>query len=374
MWEMNKVPLLDLKAQYATISEEIDRVVKEIIQGGSFILGENVRLLEEEIAAFCNTKYAIGVASGTDALLLSLMACNIEVGDEVITSPFTFIATAEVIVLLRAKPVFVDIDPKTYNIAPDKIKDAITSKTKAIIPVHLYGQSADMDKILACAKEHNLIVIEDAAQAIGAKYKGKMVGEMGLTAAFSFFPAKNLGAYGDGGIITTNDEKIAKKIKMIRTHGSEIKYHHEIIGTNSRLDELQAAILRVKLKRLNEWTLRRQKIAQIYTQAFMGKGIITPFVEEFNFHVYNQYTIRVKNREKLARHLKELGIDVAIHYPTPLHLQPAFSYLGYKAGDFKQSEQAAKEVLSLPIYPELTDEQIEKVICAVLSFDKYREV
>lgn len=362
---MTKVPLLDLKAQYATISEEIDFVVSKVIQSGSFILGENVQLLEEEIAAFCNTKYGIGVASGTDALLLSLMACNVGRGDEVITSPFTFIATAEVIVFLGAKPVFVDIDPKTYNINPDKIKDAITSRTKAIIPVHLYGQPADMDKILDYAQEYNLVVVEDAAQAIGAKYKDKMVGEMGLTCGFSFFPTKNLGAYGDGGMITTNDEEIAKKIKMIRTHGSKVKYQHEIIGTNSRLDELQSAILRVKLKRLNEWTYKRQKIAQTYTQAFMGKEIITPFVEEFNSTVYNQYTIRVKNRDELMAHLEQSGIGVAIHYPIPLHLQPAFSYLGYKAGDFKESEQASKEVLSLPIYPELTDEQIERVIYTV---------
>lgn len=364
---MLKVPLLDLKLQYDSMSEEIDTVVKKVIQGGNFILGENVRLLEEEIAAFCQTKYAIAVASGTDALLLSLMACHIRRGDEVITSPFTFIATAEVVTLLGAKPVFVDIDPKTYNIDADKIKEAITSKTKAIIPVHLYGQSAAMDEILACAQKHNLVVIEDAAQAIGAKYKGKMVGGIGLMAAFSFFPTKNLGAYGDGGMITTNNEEMAKKIKLMRTHGSPVKYHHEIIGTNSRLDELQAAILRVKLKRLNEWTAKRQKIAQTYTQAFMGKEIITPFVEEFNSHVYNQYTIRVKNRDELLSHLKEVGIGAAVHYPTPLHLQPAFSYLGYKAGDFKESEQAAKEVLSLPCYPELTDEQIERVITAIVG-------
>jgi dTDP-4-amino-4,6-dideoxygalactose transaminase len=343
-------------------------VVNKVIQSGSFILGENVKLLEEEIAKFSNTKYAVGVASGTDALLLSLMACNIGAGDEVITTPFTFIATVEVISLLGAKPVFVDIDPKTYNIDTHKIKDAITNKTKAIIPVHLYGQPANMDEILAYANNYNLVVIEDAAQSIGAKYKGKMVGEMGLTGCFSFFPAKNLGAYGDGGMVTTNSEEIAKKIRMLRTHGSQLKYKHEIIGINSRLDELQAAILRVKLKRLNDWIHKRQKIALTYNQAFMDKEIITPFVEEFNFHVYNQYTIRVKNRDELVLHLKKSGIGVAIHYPTPLHLQPAFSYLGYKSGDFKESEQAAKEVLSLPIYPELTEEQIELVISAVLSF------
>ncbi len=364
---MNKVPLLDLKAQYVSISEEIDYAVKEVIQNGTFILGENVKRLEEEIAAFCNTKYGIGVASGTDALLLSLMACRVGRGDEVITSPFTFIATAEVIVLLGAKPVFVDIDPKTYNIDPAQIEAMITPNTKAIIPVHLYGQPADMDKILDCAKRHNLVVIEDAAQAIGAKYKDKMVGEMGKTCGFSFFPAKNLGAYGDGGMITTNDEDLAKKIRMIRTHGSQVKYHHEFIGTNSRLDELQAAILRVKLKKLNEWTIQRQRIAQIYTEAFRGKGIITPFVEEFNSPVYNQYTIRVKNREELIAHLKKSGVDTAIHYPIPLHLQPAFSYLEYKAGDFIESEQASKEVLSLPMYPELSDEQLETVISAVLG-------
>lgn len=367
---MSKVPLLDLKAQYLTISEEIDRVVNEVIRSGNFILGENVKLLEKEIADFVNTKYSIGVASGTDALLLSLMACNVGVGDEVITSPFTFIATADVITLLGAKPVFVDIDPKTYNIDINKIKDAITSKTKVIIPVHLYGQPADMDEILDYGNKYKIVVIEDAAQAIGAKYKGKMVGTMGLTGCFSFFPTKNLGAYGDGGIITTNNEKIDKKIKMIRSHGCQIKYHHEIIGTNSRLDELQAAILRVKLKRLNDWTYRRQKIAQTYNQAFMNEEIIIPFVKEFNLHVYNQYTIRLKDRDALVSHLKKSGIDVAIHYPTPLHLQPAFSYLGYKLGDFKESEKASKEVLSLPIYPELTDEQIEKVILGVLSFFK----
>ncbi|MEW6620500.1 MAG: DegT/DnrJ/EryC1/StrS family aminotransferase [bacterium] len=365
---MNKVSLLDLKAQYASISGEIDGVINEVIRNGSFILGENVKKLEEEIASFCQTKYAVGVASGTDALLLSLMACEIKAGDEVITSPFTFIATAEVIVLLGAKPVFVDIDPKTYNIDPSKIKTAITPKTKAIIPVHLYGQPADMDEILPVAREYNLAVIEDAAQAIGAKYKGQMVGQMGTTGGFSFFPAKNLGAYGDGGIITTNDEDIAKKLKMLRTHGSQVKYYHEIIGTNSRLDELQAGILRVKLKKLNEWTRRRQEIAKTYNEAFRNKEIITPFVEAFNEPVYNQYTIRVKNRDGLIKHLKETGVDTAIHYPIPLHLQPAFSYLEHKMGDFKESEQAAKEVLSLPIYPELTSQQIETVICAVLSF------
>ncbi|MDI6736347.1 MAG: DegT/DnrJ/EryC1/StrS family aminotransferase [bacterium] len=364
---MSKVSLLDLKAQYAGISEEIDCAVSKVIQSGTFILGENVQRLEEEIASFCNTKHGLGVASGTDALLLSLMACNVRRGDEVITSPFTFIATAEVIVLLGAKPVFVDINPKTYNIDPAHIKEMITPKTKAIIPVHLYGQPADMDRILACARGHNLVVIEDAAQAIGAKYKGKMVGEMGDACGFSFFPAKNLGAYGDGGMITTNNEELAKKIRMLRTHGSQVKYHHELIGTNSRLDELQAAILRVKLKRLNEWTNKRQRIAQIYTQAFMNTEIITPFVEEFNSPVYNQYTIRVKDRDGLIAHLKKSGVDTAIHYPIPLHLQPAFSYLGYKAGDFIESEQASKEVLSLPIYPELTDEQLETVISAVLS-------
>lgn len=359
------IPLLDLKAQYSSIREEINEAVLKVIESGCYILGPNVDGLEEEVAAYCQTRFGVGVASGTDALYVSLLAIGIKPGDEVITVPFTFIATAEVITLLGAKPVFVDIDPLTFNIDPDKIEAAITEKTKAIIPVHLYGQPADLDPILSLASQYDLKVIEDGAQAIGAEYKGKRIGAIGDLGALSFFPAKNLGAYGDGGMVVTNNEDLAERIKMLRVHGSKEKYHHSVIGFNARLDELQAAILRVKLKYLPDWTEARREKAAAYNQGLKDCAVITPSEAPFARHVYNQYTIRSSRRDELKEHLAANGIPTAIHYPMPLHLQEAFSFLEYKKGDFPESEQAASEVLSLPIYPELSDQQVEEIIKGV---------
>ncbi len=364
------MPLLDLTKQYHAIKEEIDQAVIRVLEKGSFILGEEVQLLEEEVASLCGSTYGIGVNSGTDALLLSLMAYGIGNGDEVITTPFTFIATAEVVALLGAKPVFVDIDPKTFNIDVQKIDAAITTKTKAIIPVHLYGQMADMDPIMDIAKKHNFVVIEDAAQAILSEYKGKCAGSIGHTGCFSFFPAKNLGAYGDGGMILTADKETAERLKMLRNHGSRIKYHHSAIGCNSRLDEIQAAVLRVKLRYIQKWTESRRQIAERYNESLKDiVSLATPFKEEWNTCVYNQYTLRVQSRDRLQKHLTDNGIPTAIHYPMPLHLQEAFSYLGYKQGDFPESEKASSDVISLPIYPELIDEQRSAVVAAIKSFN-----
>jgi len=364
-----KIPLLDLTKQYRSIKQEIDQAVMNVMEKGNFVLGEEVSLLEQEMAAFCGARYGVGVNSGTDALLLSLMAYGIDRGDEVITTPFTFIATAEVIAFLGAKPVFVDIDPKTFNIDVKKIEQVITKKTKAIIPVHLYGQMADMDPIMDLAKKYNLVVIEDAAQAILAKYKESYAGSIGHTGCFSFFPAKNLGAYGDGGMILTNDEEKVERLKMLRNHGSRVKYHHAILGCNSRLDEIQAAILRVKIRYINSWTQERKRIAQGYNESLSDISWLTiPFEEEWNRCVYNQYTLRSQFRDKFQKHLTEAGIPTAIHYPMPLHLQEAFSFLGHKKGDFPESEKASSEVISQPIYPELTDEQRKAVIEGIRYF------
>lgn len=388
------VPLLDLKIQYANIKEEIDTAVKQVLESGNFILGDNVRQLESEIARYCGVKYAAGVASGTDALLLALLALGIGEGDEVITTPFTFIATIEAITKVRARVVFVDIDKKTYNIDSEKIKEYIeknclfddktrqlvNSQTrdtvKAIIPVHLYGQACDMDPIMNLAKKHKLYVIEDCAQAIGAEYKGRKVGSLGDIGCFSFFPSKNLGGYGDGGMVITNNEELIKKVKIIRAHGSDKKYHHIIDGYNSRLDELQAAILRVKNRHLDDWTQKRRAIAYKYNELFdsfnkagkKGIKITTPFELADSRHVYCLYTIRVQERDKLREYLTAKGIGNAVHYPIPLHLQEVCKKLGYKKGDFPISEQCASEVLSLPLYPELNDEQIKEVFTAITSW------
>lgn len=363
-------PLVDLKAEYQLIKDEIEVAIKKVIESSSFILGSEVSSLEEEIANYCQVKYAIGVSSGTEALFLPLLALDIKPGDEIITTPFTFIATAEVIALLGAKPVFVDIDPYTFNIDTSKIEEAITSKTKAIIPVHLYGQPADMDPIMELAEKYGLVVIEDAAQAMGAKYKGRKIGSIGHLGALSFFPAKNLGCYGDGGMILTNDDKYNQKLRMLRVHGSESRYIHKYIGTNARLDEIQAAILRVKLKYLEEWTEKRRSKAKLYANLLSHPEITTPYVESFNYHVYNQYTIRVKNRDYLKVKLLEEGVPTAIHYPIPLHLQEAFSYLEYKRESFPESEIAALEVLSLPIYPELKEDCINTIANLILMHFK----
>jgi len=353
--------LLDLNAQYQSIKKEIDKAIHDVINRSAFMLGKDLTELEKDVAKYCQAKYAVGLNSGSDALLFALRAYNIGPGDEVIVPTFTFIATAEVVVLQGAKPVFIDIDPKTYNIDPVKIEEKITNKTKAIIPVHLYGQPADMDPIMEIANKHRLIVIEDAAQAIGAEYKGKKACSIGDVGCLSFFPAKNLGAYGDAGMVVTNDETIVEKIKMIRNHGSKKKYLHEFIGDSSRLDNLQAAILRVKLKYIDQWNEQRIGIAQKYNELLKDSNVVIPYTLPETKTVYQQYTIRVKNRDELQKNLKEKGIPTAVHYPMPLHLQPAFKYLKCKGGDFPESEMACQEVLSLPIYPELQIKKIEEI-------------
>ena len=363
-----QVPLLDLKAQYATIKDEIKAAIDEVLESQYFILGPKVQQFEEEIAKYCNVQHAVGVASGSDALLLALMAIDVGYGDEVITTPYTFFATAGAISRLGAKPVFVDIDPKTYNINPELIYEKITDKTKAIIPVHLYGQCADMDPILEIGKKYNLCIIEDAAQAIGAEYKGKKAGSMGDMGCLSFFPSKNLGGYGDGGMVITNNAELAEKIRVLRVHGAKPKYYHSLIGLNSRLDALQAAVLSVKLKYLDGWSKARIKNAENYNQLLKDTNVITPYTEPYNYHIYNQYIIRVGKRNELQTFLKERNIGTEIYYPVSLHLQRCYADLGLKEGDFPESEKAAQKTLALPIYSELTKEQQTVVIAAIREF------
>lgn len=353
---------VDLKAQYGLIKKEINKAILGVLKNCSFILGENVRRFEEEFADFCEAKYAVGVGNGTDALYLAVRACGIRKGDEVITVPNTFIATVEAITLNRAKPVFVDIDPRTFNIDVAKIEKAVTNKTKAIIAVHLYGQPVNMVSIMKVAKKYSLKVIEDAAQAHGAAYRGRKVGGLGDVACFSFFPGKNLGAYGDGGAVVTNNREIADQVRKLRNHGRTEKYMHEFEGVNSRLDELQATILRVKLKYLSKWNKARRHCAELYNRYLKNvKGIKVPFILSWTTPVYYVYTIRAKERDKIQKGLKEKGIATGIYYPLPLHLQPAYKYLGYKTGDFPETEKMANEILSLPMYPELSKEQIKFV-------------
>ncbi len=353
------IPLVDLKAQYEKIKKEIDEAITSVLGSQVFILGPKVKELEEKIAEYCNVKYGIGVASGSDALLLALMAIDIKPEDEVITTPFTFFATAGCISRLGAKPVFADISPNTYNIDPSSIEKKITNKTKAIIPVHLYGQCADMDLILEIAERNGLFVIEDAAQAIGAKYKERKAGSMGHIGCLSFFPTKNLGAYGDGGMVLTNDQNLAEKISVLRVHGSKPKYYHSLVGVNSRLDAIQAAILIAKLKYLDEWNESRRKNAQYYNVLFANMDLIAPYAEDYNYHIYNQYVIKIQERDKIREALSKANIGTEIYYPVPLHLQKCFSDLGYKEGDMPVAEDSAKSTLALPIYPELTHEQQE---------------
>ena len=363
-----KVPFLDLKRQYSAIKKELDEAVFSVLSNTQFILGPEVKSLEEKVADYCGAKFAIGVASGTDALLLSLRACEVKPEDEVITSSFSFFASAGVISRLGANPVFVDIDPETYNIDPDQIEKKVTPKTKAIMPVHLFGQCADMDPIMEVARKHNLKVIEDAAQAIGAEYKGKKAGAIGDFGCFSFFPSKNLGGAGDGGMVTTDDPEMAEMVRVLRVHGSKPKYYHSTIGYNSRLDTIQAGILSVKLKYLDDWTKKRREHAEVYNSAFKDLDMITPKAESFNYHIYNQYTIAVKNRDELRNYLKEKQIGHDTYYPVPLHLQECYKFLGYKKGDLPVSEKKAEEVVSIPIYPELTEEEQKYVISTIKEF------
>ncbi len=365
------VPLLDLKAQYATIKDEIDAAVAAVFESQYFILGPAVESCEKAVAAYCGSDHAVGVSSGTDALLICLMAEGIGHGDEVITSPYTFFATGGSIARTGAVPVFVDICPTTYNLCPNKIEEKITGKTRAIMPVHLYGQCAHMDPILELAAKHNLLVIEDAAQAIGASYRGRRAGSMGDYGCFSFFPSKNLGGAGDGGMVTTSDPNKAERLRDFRNHGMNPKYFHHSIGGNFRLDALQAAVVEVKLRHLDAWSEARKKNADRYRALFtdrkLGDKVSLPEEKE-DRHIYNQFVIRVPQRDKLVAYLKQEGIGCEIYYPVPLHLQECFAYLGYKPGDLPNSEQAADETLALPIYPELTDAQAEAVVETVAEF------
>lgn len=368
-----KVPMLDLSEQYQRLRTEMLAVLDEVMSSSRFILGDHVKKLENDVAAYSNVKHGIGCGNGSDAIHIALQAAGVGPGDEVITTPFTFFATGGAIVRAGAKPVFVDIDPVTFNIDPAKIEEAITENTKAILPVHLYGQMADMDPIVEIAKKHELFIIEDAAQAIGAKYKGKNVGELGTAATYSFFPTKNLGAYGDGGMIVTNDDEIAEKCRVIRVHGSKPKYYHHVLGYNSRLDEMQAAILNVKFPHLNEWSELRRERAATYThllKEMLGDVVVTPVEVEGHYHVFHQYTIRVPKRDELQVFLNENGVATMVYYPLPLHLQPVFQELGYKEGDLPEAEKAAKEAVSLPMFPELKVEQQQYVVEKIAEFYK----
>jgi len=352
-----KIQMLDLKEQYQNMREEIILTLDEVMSSSQFILGSYVKQLEIDIAAMSKTNHGIGVANGSDAIHIALQAGGIVAGDEVITTPFTFFATGGAIARAGAVPVYVDIDPITFNIDPSKIEAAITAKTKAIIPVHLYGQMADMEAIMEIANRHNLIVVEDAAQAIGASMNGKQVGELGTAATYSFFPTKNLGAYGDGGMVVTNNDELAEKARVIRVHGSKPKYYHHVLGYNSRLDEMQAAILSIKFPHLEKWSAERREHASYYSKHLnekVSEFVQTPVEVEGRYHVFHQYTLRVQRRDELQAYLKEQGIASMIYYPMPLHVQPVFEYLGYKEGDFPVTEQASKEALSLPMFPELT--------------------
>ncbi|NIA06819.1 MAG: aminotransferase class V-fold PLP-dependent enzyme [Actinobacteria bacterium] len=363
-----QVPFLDLKAQYAGIREEVRTEVNDVLDSQICIGGAKVEELEQAIAKYCGCGYAVGASSGTDAILNALMSLEIGPGDEVITTPFTFFATAGCIARVGARAVFVDIKPGTYNIDTDKIGRAITKKTKAILPVHLFGQTADMDPIVDIAKKANLVVIEDAAQSIGANYKGRRAGTMGTCGCLSFYPSKNLGAAGDAGMILSNDAELAKKIRMMRNHGDESTYQHRLIGGNFRLDAIQAAVLLAKLPLLDKWTSERQKIAAYYNEAFAHcSKITTPAVSKEKTCVYNYYVIRVPRRDEVAKYLRQKQIGCSIYYPLPLHMQECFSDWGYSQDDFPESEKAAEQVLALPIYPELTAEQKDCVITAVLG-------
>ncbi len=361
------VPLLDLSRQYAKLKPELDAAVINVLTHGKFILGPEVKKLEEEIAALCTVKHAVGVASGTDSLLLALRAAGISPGDEVITTDFSFFATASVIHRLGAKPVFVDIEADTYNLDPNLIEAAITPKTKAIMPVHLFGQVADMDPIMAIAKKHGLKVIEDAAQAIGSEYRGHKAGSIGDFGCFSFFPSKNLGAGGDGGIITTNDDANYELCRILRVHGAKPKYYHKIVGYNSRLATMQAAILLVKLPHLQEWSKKRIEHAKKYDKAFESlTSLKRPVVKDYmTFHIYNQYTVAIPNRDEVQTKLQEAGIGCVIYYPVPFHMQECFAYQGHQPDEFPIANQAGAQVLSIPIYPELTEMEQDEVIATI---------
>ncbi|HKP80701.1 MAG TPA: DegT/DnrJ/EryC1/StrS family aminotransferase [Pyrinomonadaceae bacterium] len=368
-----KVPLIDLQAQYASIRDAVRLAVDRVFETQHFVMGPEVAALEAEVAAYCQTKEAIGCASGSDALLLALMALNVGPGDEVITTPFSFFATGSAIARLGARPVFVDIDPLTYNLDVDHIAAAITSRTRVVLPVHLYGQCADMDKILALCKSKNLVVLEDAAQAIGAEDRGRRAGSMGVAGCFSFYPTKNLGAAGDAGIITTGDPDFSARVRRLRVHGGLTEYQHIEVGLNSRIDALQAAVLRTKLPHLDGWSNARAQKAQNYSHLLEGAKLSfkldPPFIKPDSRHIFHQYVVRVpEHRDALMEHLKARDVATKIYYPIPLHLQECFAYLGYTEGEFPEAEKAARETFALPLYPELTAEQQEYVVHAIQEF------
>lgn len=364
----SRIPFVDLSAQYKTIASEVNPAIQSVIDSCAFILGPEVKKFEEEFAGFCDVGFAVSVDSGTSAIELALRAFNVGPGDEVIAPANTFIATVLPITQLGAQPVLVDQHPDTYTIDVDQIEAAITERTKVIMPVHLYGQPADMDPILEIAKRHDLIVIEDAAQAHGARYKGKRVGGFGHAAAFSFYPGKNLGAYGDGGIVVTNDAQLDDKLRLLRNYGQRKKYHHEEIGFNHRLDSIQAAILRVKLQHLDAWNAARREHAADYTRLLEGFGVHPPMIPTYSEPIWHLYVIRVQDRDGFQAFLKERNIDSGIHYPIPIHLQPAYQYLGYKKGDFPVTDGFADNIVSLPMYAELTDEMVAYVVEAIKDF------
>ncbi len=385
------VPLLDLKKQYQSLKSELDEALIRVAESQYFILGPEVEKMEKAFCEYLECKYAIGVSSGTDALLIALMALDIQPGDEVIVPTYSFFATAGVVSRLKAVPVFADVDPVTFNIDPDDIEKRVTSKTKAIIPVHLYGQSCEMDKIMEVARKHNLKVVEDGAQAIGVQYKdGKHVGTIGDIGCYSFFPSKNLGCFGDGGLVVSNNEELGEKLRILRVHGGKPKYYHKVIGGNFRLDAIQAAVLNVKLPHLDDWSSQRRGNAELYTKLFVEAGLSestgkTNFDDKNkvllpeavykdsgvkNYHIYNQYIIRVNDRDAVRKNLSEKGIGSEIYYPVPFHLQECFSSLGHKKGDFPMAEEAADDSIALPIYPELTEEQQKFVVDTIAEFIK----
>jgi dTDP-4-amino-4,6-dideoxygalactose transaminase len=377
----SQIPILDLQAQYSTIKDDIQAAITRVLDSQQFILGPEVEVLEKSLAGYCQCKYAFGVSSGTDALLLAMMSLGIGLGDEVITTPYSFFATSGSIVRLGAKPVYVDIDPLTYNIQADKIKSAVTKATKAILPVHFAGQISKMDTIIEISKEFGLYVIEDACQAIGADFHEMRAGSIGDVGCFSFFPSKNLGGYGDGGLVTCNNDELANKISTLRNHGQRPKYHHYLVGGNFRMDALQGAVLQAKFKYLEGWTEARRNHAARYNSLFadhylaiplhefdLRNGIVLPTDSGFGRNIYHLYIIRTKFRDDLATFLKEHGISCEIYYPIPLHLQECFTGMGYKTGDFPDSEKAAKETLALPVYPELTDDQLIRVVETISEF------
>lgn len=362
------VPFLNLIAQYQSIESEVLPAVHKVLASGHYILGPNVAALEQEVAAYTGAKFGVGVNSGSDALTLALRALEIGPGDEVITTPFTYIAPAESIYQLGAKIVFADIDPKTFEIDPADVVRKITSKTRAIIPVHLFGQAAPLDEIAALAAPRGIHIVEDCAQAIGARYKGKAVGSIGRIGCLSFYPTKNLGADGDGGMVLTSDEGLAKRLRMLRVHGIEKRYYHDLHGFNSRLDEIQAAILRVKLPRLDGWNARRTQIAERYSRGLAGLPLDLPVTAAGNTHVFHVYALLSDRRDDLQKHLADKGVATIIYYPLPLHMQKLYADLGFKVGDHPVAEAVAKRILPLPMYPELTDEQVDHVVAAIRSF------